>query len=388
MAANSPNRKLHDAYNEWLDTGRIQPDAGQYAVVNRLSQLQNELEDYAPPSRIKESILKLLPVAPAPAPRGVYIHGDVGRGKSMLMDLFYENAPVAKKRRQHFHHFMMEAHKAIHAWRQEHSGAEDADPILPLARQIRDSASLLCLDELEVHDITDAMMLARLFTLLLKRGVVMVFTSNRAPHELYPNGLQRERFLKFIDSLVEKIDVVSLDSPTDYRLGKLKAMQRTYMHPLGTASDQFMEQAFASLTNQAAPEPYTLDVNGRSVTLPRCHGNVVWCDFNDLCAQPLGSHDYLQLAGQFDTLLLANIPALKPEQRNEARRFIMLIDALYDQRVKLVATAETAPEGIYSGGSGQFEFHRTVSRLTDMQTEAYLGEPHKRPQPTSSEHAA
>ncbi|MBI1274696.1 cell division protein ZapE [bacterium] len=377
-------RKLHDAYNQWLDTGRIQPDAGQYAVVNRLSQLQDELDGYAPPSRIKESILKLLPVAPAPAPRGVYIHGDVGRGKSMLMDLFFETAPVEKKRRQHFHQFMREVHRTIHEWRTKHGGEEDADPILPLARQIRDSTSLLCLDELEVHDITDAMMLARLFTLLLKRGVVMVFTSNRAPHALYPNGLQRDRFLKFIDALVEKIDVVHLDSPLDYRLGKLKAMQRTYVHPLGTAADQFMEQAFASLTNQAKPEPAVLEVNGRQVTLPRCHHSVAWCDFDDLCAQPLASHDYLQLAGQFDTLLLSNIPALKPEQRNEARRFIMLIDALYDQRVKLVATAETAPEGIYSGHSGQFEFHRTVSRLMDMQTEAYLGEPHKRPQPASN----
>lgn len=365
-------------YQALIQSGSLTQDKAQFKLVKRLQELHDALLLYRPPSRLKETIAKVIPgiATASDAPRGLYVYGDVGRGKSMLMDLFYDNAPVVKKRRVHFHAFMQDIHARVHRWRQAHEREADNDPILPIARQIRDETTLLCLDEFEVHDIADAMILARLFTLLFKRGVITVITSNRAPGELYPHGLQRERFLKFVDLLEQKIDVLNLDSGTDYRLQKLKAMQQVFISPLNAQAATFMADAFDSLTQHASPVPYDMKVQGRSVTLPRTACGVAWSSFDDLCVKALGTKDYSTLAEEFHTLLLEGVPQLTPEKRNEARRFVTLIDALYEHKVKLVMSMAAPVAELYPAGDGAFEFHRTVSRLEEMQSGDYLATAH------------
>jgi len=367
------------AYQAQIETDTLEPDPAQAEAVDALQALHEALEAYQPPSRIAAKVWKMLPLTDPPTPpKGLYFYGGVGRGKSLLMDLFYETSHVEKKRRIHFHAFMLEAHAFIHDWRQQHGENGDAsDPILPLARHIRDHTTLLCLDEFEVHDVADAMILARLFPLLFKRGVVAVMTSNRAPRELYPHGLQRDRFLTFVDLLEQKINVLELDSGKDYRLQKLKAMQHTYHVGTGEKSDHFLEQAFESLSSGAKEQPHTLTVQGRAFTLPRTSHNVAYASFDELCAKALGAADYLALAEEFHTLCLKGIPTLTPEKRNEARRFVMLIDALYDHGCKLICTAEAPPEALYTSGTGAFEFERTISRLQEMQSENYLACQHR-----------
>ena len=306
--------------------------------------------------------------------QGVYLWGGVGRGKSMLMDLFVELAAgQAATRRMHFHAFMLDVHRRLHAFRQLHAGA---DVMEKLIAELVGETRILCLDEMQVTDVTDAMILSRLLKGLLDAGMVVIFTSNRPPQDLYKNGLQREQFLAFVALLQQRLRIFELRSPTDYRLEQWRALANTYRSPLNAAADDFLLESWQRLTQGAPAEPLRIEVQGRCLRVDKHARGIAWLTFAELCARPLGANDYLALARQCHTLLLQGIPAMTREERNEAKRFVTLIDTLYDHRVKLVATAQTAPEGLYPAGDGSFEFARTVSRLHEMQSEQYLALPH------------
>ncbi len=296
--------------------------------------------------------------------------GGVGRGKSMLMDIFFDSASVALKQRVHFHAFMAQVHDRLHAWRQKTKGSK-ADPLPELAAELAEEAWLLCFDEFHVVNIADAMILARLFTGLFDLGVVVVATSNFPPDRLYEGGLQRERFLPFIDLLKQRLDVLELDGLLDYRLARLRELE-VYHQPLGAAADAALEAAFARLTEGAAVAPDSLTVKGRSLEVPAAARGVARFGFAELCERPLGAEDYLALAQRYHTVVLAGVPMLTPERRDAARRFMVLIDALYEQRCNLIVSAEAAPEALYPEGGGAFEFQRTVSRLNEMQSKDYV----------------
>lgn len=355
-------------YERALTSGRLQPDPAQRDAARALDALFVPLSS-APEKRL----FGLLGGKRTPA-SGLYLWGDVGRGKSMLMDMFTSAIQQQKKtRRIHFHAFMLDVHKRLFAFRQIAGG----DDLMPrLIASLVDEVEVLCLDEMQVHDVTDAMLLSRLFAGLLDGGVAVIFTSNRAPRDLYQGGLQRDQFLKFVDLLEARMPIVELRSPHDYRLRQLKAMARTYVYPLGEEADAFLLHGWQEMTHGQPSEPVSLDVQGRVLRLDKHRHGIAWLTFEELCVRPLGSNDYLELAIHCHTLLLQGIPALSPEYRNEAKRFVTLIDALYDHRVKLIATAATAPQDIYPAGDGNFEFHRTVSRLMEMQSESYLALAH------------
>lgn len=355
------------AYRQDVASGKIVADGAQAMAAEALDTLYLKLS--APPQR------RLFGLLPAPeGAHGLYLWGDVGRGKSMLMDLC---AREIKKhlptRRVHFHAFMLDVHKRLFALRQ---GRAEQDLMPQLIEDLAEEARVLCLDEMQVSDVTDAMILSRLFSGLFAAGVSVVFTSNRPPRELYQGGLQREQFVKFLEWLEGHMPIVALNGPVDYRLQQLTAMERTYMFPRDDAADEFLLESWKKLTGGAESEPMRLDVQGRTLRVDKYYQGTAWLTFAELCVRPLGANDYIELAKLCHTLLLQGIPALTRDERNEAKRFVTLIDALYDHRVKLVATAATAPEGIYPAGDGNFEFHRTVSRLHEMQSETYLALPH------------
>lgn len=365
---------LPTLYQQLVDQGSIQFDPAQRDVVEHLQRLRDELPSYTP-SQYRSWLARVFTPGPTP-PRGLYIYGGVGRGKSMLMDLYYSTSPIIKKRRVHFHAFMKEVHDMLHEHRERAKHRKkDFDPIPALARTISRQTWLLCFDEFQVTDIADAMILGRLFTHLFDNGVVVIATSNRAPDDLYKDGLQREGFLPFIRLLKQKTEVIELCSATDYRLNRLKAMQTMYY--TGDAPDQFAAESFATLTHHATPEPTEITSLGRVITLPYTAGNIALEHFNALCEKPLGPADYIEIARHFNTLILTHIPQLTPEKRNEAKRFVTLVDALYEHKVKLICTADVLPEQLYPAGHGAFEFERTVSRLMEMQAESYLHEEHK-----------
>lgn len=367
---------LLNAYHTLVERQELTEDTGQIAVLVQLQALLTQLEGYAPPAQKKRWFSFGKTAAPATFPRGVYIWGGVGRGKSMLMDLFFQHVPLPHKRRVHFHAFMMEIHAELHAWRQQHNAdAREQDPIPPLARRLARDSAVLCLDEFQVTDVADAVILSRLFGELLTLGVVVITTSNLPPGSLYRDGLQRELFLKFVALVEAQWDIIELASPKDYRLQYLKSMQQVYVTPLGGAAEAFLETAFASLTCHAQKEQIDVPVSGRTLAL-QGHGDVAWSSFSELCEQPLGAGDYLEIAREFHTLLLSDIPLMPPEMRNEAARFVKLIDALYDHRVKLICTAAAPPEALYTHGDTAFEFQRTASRLAEMQSEQYFASPH------------
>jgi cell division protein ZapE len=356
-------------YRAWRRDGRLEPDPAQQLAVERLQSLYRALLDYHPEHGLRGWLARfgLGENHGAHAPVGLYLCGPVGRGKSMLMDLFFATAPGPRKRRVHFHAFMLEVHDRIEQERRD----KTREPIAKVAADIAAEATLVCFDEFQVDNIADAMILDRLFTALFDAGVVVVATSNRAPDELYEHGLHRDRFLPFIELLKERLYVLELDSGRDYRLARLVG-KPVYYTPLDAAAHRALEAAFAGLTDGAAGERTRLMVKGRTIAVPRAARNVAWFGFADLCARPLAAADYLALAERYAAIIVEGIPRLTSEERNEARRFNILIDTLYEARTLFVASAEVAPAEIYAGGDGTFEFQRTVSRLTEMQSADYV----------------
>jgi cell division protein ZapE len=367
------------AFRAKLRAGKLEPSAAQNAAVHRLQSLHDALAGTEPAVK-RNGLAGMLGRAGAPAavPRGLYLHGSVGTGKSMLMDIFFETAPVAAKRRVHFHAFMQEVHERLHEWRQKTRG-QRGDPLPQLAEAMADEARLLCFDEFHVLNIADAMILGRLFATLFERGVVVVATSNTVPDRLYEGGLQRENFLPFIELLKARLEVVELDG-IDYRRQGDETIA-VYHTPLGKGANQALDAAFTRLAGGAVGKPVVLTIKGRKLRLPLAADGVVRADFEDLCGRALGAADYLALARRFHTLILGGVPVMAAERRNEARRFMTLIDALYEHRVNLVVSAAAAPDALYPGGHGAEEFRRAASRLIEMQSRAYIQAPHIRRAP-------
>ncbi|MFI3156217.1 MAG: cell division protein ZapE [Methylococcaceae bacterium] len=357
---------LEIRYNNQVALGHIQYEPAQISALQQLQTLLDNLlaaVEYEQKSPLHQLFL------PRPSTcQSLYLFGSVGRGKSMLMDSFFDACPINQKRRVHFHAFMQEVHIFMHQWRKQN----DTDAVAALAKHIRASELLLCFDEFHVSDIADAMILMRLFSKLFDSGLVVVITSNFHPDELYRDGLQRELFLPFIRLLQQKADVIELVAQQDYRLSHFHALKTTYYYPLDERAAKFVRQSYNELTRFAPLKPGVLEVLGRSVELSAVHGNVALSTFDELCMQPLGPADYLEIGNRFDVVILADIPKLSREKRNEAKRFVTLIDALYEHKVKLICTAEVPAQQLYTEGDGSFEFERTVSRLIDMQSESYL----------------
>ncbi|MCB1447429.1 MAG: AFG1 family ATPase [Rhizobiaceae bacterium] len=357
--------------------GQVTRDPQQMMVARRLDGVLTALKSRMPAK--KSSALGWLFAARRNTEhpvRGLYIHGSVGRGKTMLMDMMFELAPTTRKRRAHFHEFMADVHARIHAHRQKLKRGEtrQADPVPPVAAALHDEAALLCFDEFTVTDIADAMILSRLFTELFQRGSVLVATSNVEPDNLYRDGLNRQLFLPFIDLLRRYTDVVSLDSSTDYRLEKTRSLP-VWLAPLGPETDARIEAAWHGLTDGVKPRREVIEMKGRQVPVPMAAVGAARFSFRDLCEKPLGASDYLAIAERYPTVFIEHIPVLTPQQGNETKRFINLIDTLYDNHVRLVASAEAMPEALLPvrRGTTGFEFDRTVSRLFEMRSQDYLG---------------
>ncbi len=356
-------------YEALVAAGELRPDPEQRAAAARLAQLQQDLE-----AGQSSGLLGRLFGKKAPPPRGLYLWGGVGRGKSMLMDLFHDSLAIPDKRRVHFHAFMQEVHARLREARKSESG----DPIPPVAAAIAEGLRVLAFDEMVVNNSADAMIMSRLFTALItQHALVIVTTSNRAPSELYKDGLNREHFLPFIALIERELDVMALNGPVDYRLERLGGMA-TWHTPLGDAATAQVREAFFRLTDYPPEDAEhvpsaDLDVGGgRILHVPKSLKGVAVFSFKRLCAEARGAPDYLAIAQTYHTVILVGIPRMGPENRNEAARFVTLIDALYEQKVKLLATADAAPEELYAAGDGRFEFERTVSRLMEMQSADYM----------------
>jgi cell division protein ZapE len=360
--------------------GRIGSDAAQLAVVGLLARLEARIAEHR--LARKSSSLGWLfggRANKAPPIKGLYIYGDVGRGKTMLMDLFFEASPVVRKRRAHFHEFMLDVHERIYAFRQNMKLGEHAgdDPIHLTAAQLAREAWLLCFDEFHVTDIADAMILGRLFARLFDLGVVLVATSNVAPGELYKDGLNRALFVPFIDMLEQHMDIVRLDARTDFRLEKLGGMPVWYV-PADKAADAALDDAWRRLAGGHDGAAQELPLKGRAVHVPRAAMGVARFSFHDLCEAPLAAVDYLRIAREYHTVILDHIPVMNFDTRNAAKRFIIMIDTLYDMNVKLIASAAVEPDALYQADEGfeAQEFKRTASRLIEMRSQAYLSRPH------------
>jgi cell division protein ZapE len=355
-------------YETLIAANELRPDPDQRAAAVRLDALQNQLE--AAPE--KGLFSRLFGGKQEPA-RGIYLWGGVGRGKSMLMDLFAETLNIAAKRRVHFHEFMQEVHARLREERKKESG----DPILPVVRALAEETRVLAFDEMVVNNSADAMIMSRLFTGLIETGVTIITTSNRAPSELYKDGLNREHFLPFIALIEKRLDVVSLNGPTDYRMERMAGMDIWYA-PFSESATKAASTAFFRLTDYPpedsahVPTEELAIPGGRTIHVPKSLKGVAVFSFRKLCGEARGAPDYLAIARHYHTVILVGIPKLGPENRNEAARFVTLIDALYEHKVKLIAVADAEPQHLYDEGDGRFEFERTISRLMEMQSQDYL----------------
>ena len=373
------------AYRARLASGELSTDPAQALASERLQSLWHRLRGYEPHVKRDDRGLwgrllhkKKPDDIPDDYPHGIYLVGEVGRGKSMLMDLFFAAADVPRKRRVHFHQFMQEAHARIHAWRREPHRLADPhsdDPIPPLADQIAEEAWLLCFDEFQVNDIADAMILGRLFKALFARGVVVVATSNITPDALFAGQPGRDAFLPFIGLIKQYLDLIVMTGSRDWRRQRLKRLS-TWHVPANAAADAALDASFLELTGGQPARSERLTVMGHQLLVPLASQGVARFDFDALCGQPLGAGDYLALATHYQALVLDGVPRLSPENYDKARRFITLIDALYDHRVKLVASADATPDALYERGDGAKAFERTASRLEEMQSQEYLALPH------------
>ena len=365
-------------YRALSETGQLRPDDAQWRAAAAFDALHRKLKNYRPRRR------RLFSVGAGDAEseiKGIYLHGDVGRGKSFLMDLFFAGVRLAKKRRVHFNAFMAETHQRIHEWRNlseedrqsrpEFVRDADDDPLAPVAKRIASEATLLAFDEFQVTDVADAMILGRLFEKLFGLGVIVVATSNTPPQRLYEGGLNRGLFLPFIAMIEERMQVIELDGPRDYRVERIVGLN-VYITPLNEASDAAMDAAWERLTDCKRGTPQTLTVLQRKLVVPQAAKGVARFTFDELCRQPLGAADYLALAQTFHTILIDRIPRLGPEEGNEARRFTLLIDTLYDERVKVVCSAAAAPSELCSACEDADWFKRAASRLMEMQSAHYL----------------
>ena len=373
-----------DRYRARVARGDLQADAAQEMVAAKLDALAEALAAGA--AEAPSLLGRLFGAKPEEPPRGLYVVGDVGRGKTMLMDLFHEAADIAPKRRVHFHAFMADVHARIHAWRElrKRGAVKGDDPIPPVAAALAAEARLLCFDEFAVTDIADAMILGRLFTALFADRVVVVATSNVEPENLYRDGLNRTLFLPFIGLLQRRMETVRLDAAQDFRYAKLTEAA-TWFTPDDATARAALDRAFASLTGVARGTPHRLPLLGREILVPEAVGDVARFPFAALCDAPLGSVDFLAIARHYGTVLVDGIRVMGVDERNVVKRFINLVDTLYDEQVKLIASAETEPDRLYDAPDGReiFEFRRTVSRLVEMRSEQYLALPHGHGRPSA-----
>jgi cell division protein ZapE len=362
--------------------GQVRADPVQEKIVARLQAVHDQLSAMAAYAPAKQGFWARLGFGgaekPPTGPHGLYIWGPVGRGKSMLMDLFFDDAPVVKKRRVHFHEFMLEVHDRLHRRREElaaKGAPPEADTIVPVAKAIAQETRLLCFDEFQVTNIADAMILGRLFETLFEEGLTVIATSNRAPDDLYKNGLQRDRFLPFIELLKHRLEILELGGGRDYRMDRIRELD-VYLTPLGARAAAKLDEAFRTLSGGADGDPRVLRTQGRDVPVPRAAPGVAMADYVDWCARPMGAADFLCIADHFHTVILAEIPKMGPDSQDKAARFVTMIDSFYERKVKFICSAAASPEKLYTEGDGAFEFQRTVSRLMEMQSPEYLALPH------------
>ena len=367
-------------YAAGVASGRVERDDAQLAVLDMMARLETRIAEYRL-ARKSSSLGWLFASRQRALPqiKGLYIYGEVGRGKTMLMDFFFETSPVERKRRAHFHEFMLDVHERIHGVRQgmKRGDHEGEDPIRLVADALAEEAWLLCFDEFHVTDIADAMILGRLFKQLFERGIVMVATSNVAPDELYKDGLNRALFVPFIHMLEARMDIVRLDARTDFRLEKLAGLPVWYV-PADAAADLKLDEAWRRLTGGNGGAAHELALHGRTIHVPHAFMGVARFSFHELCELPLAAADYLRIAHEYHTIVLDHVPVMTYDNRNAAKRFIILIDTLYDHNVKLIASADAEPDALYRADEGfeAAEFKRTASRLIEMRSQSYLARPH------------